>query len=1755
MVLSKESLWATGHDETVEVNQRALIDKVLARYSGEFTVFRELLQNSDDAQSKAVEIHFETQRHLNKDSTEPGVDSNPEGPLSDLKTTLIHQWTFKNNGILFRDEDWSRLKKIAEGNPDEEKIGAFGVGFYSLFSVTEEPFVSSGDQWMGFYWKDKKDQLYARRGQLPESSTDDPSRAWTSFTMALREPAPMPVAFDFTRFLASSITFMRHLAEITVYFDDKRLAKLTKNTGLPKQLAIPKNFKNRSPGGMMTVNGVETTPISIQAEVMKWIYLSGTEKKPRPEHAFSKPTTSKGGFFSSLFSSLASAPATPRALTPAVPVEVVNPLDISYTGVSLSVFSASIQVQVDKKTTAELVRSTKKNPPSKMKFELIYTAKAEYDSSVKEDTKVGNFSGSIFQGLRADLGRTGDAKVFIGHSTSQSTGIGGHIAARFIPTVERESIDFMDRYVAVWNKELLYVGGFLSRVAYEVELRAVQQQWEASSVNDGPPKQDIRTQLIARVLHALKFFEFHESHPSKQVSEDMRNAFFSCSSLAEFPMISSAGVRSCKDVRIPDPVLTTFVKHVPMIPDEILAGTTAVLSYLKYQGMIKDVEFVDILKELQAHPLSEDECIACLKWWITESSRDQHTSQDKYIAIRTQLLNAIIITTSVGEDVKILPLNTIKSYFNPRSATGSSIPLDGPLPDFLLPVSISKNFKPESLSTCFPWTEFNVIRWLIFICDPKETAKYPQYDLNISPIWAEKVIGVISRGWNHLGEESKAKIKDLLGNKTCIPTTNGMKIPSEAYFPNVNIFPDLPVVTFPLNLSIKGNVEKFLQFVEVRKHVDLQLIFHRMVKTNEWTVMDLVKYLVSIRDLDADEVQRLQRTSAFPKEMPSGEATAKRPRFTASQLYPPNDVFRSLGLPILDWGDQAKWRDRSDEAKFLYKIGLQRYPTQSKLIELCAGTDEKIRATAFQYLIDHIDSQYPTFDPNDFREHRFIPALKGSHACLANITEVYSRSQWSSMGFMILQPKYQVHANKLKIREHPSAGHLITLLRSKPPESHAQAVEWFSLLASRVNDFKTSDLDVLARFDIVPIAGDKGSDGLVNRWLPPSQCYLRGGGKESFHSKLFTFVDFGPSANAFLTACGTKSQPSVEEVARILLNDPHHFYELSGGTIYFLDELRNLAINSRSLSSTTMLRMKRAPILLGLKRKPRNQKKNDDDWDEDEWDIVYDLKRPDEIIVADDTNAYQAFGDSLYAAPQEDILEGVSFYLHLGSQRLSNVVREVHEASAERFDTKIAQEIRALILERLPLFLHEHTHTSTKVSFSWLNSGNNFVVKAFGKLAVSKQLNFGGIREIRKQDASAVSKRQGSGVIELWIATNAQPDMYEVATSLNRLLFESPKTNDALLFMTILSTDLRSLKRRGYNVERILRQQKEAKLAASTAEAARLKKDEESLAKQQQEAKQRAASISEKSSLASRDSQATLLPDPAGSQLMKTFQNFRNKLNAGPGQPNRERELPPPPVPHDSKPLPPQTLDEYAMNQKYLSSVGQGGQPSRPSTDSSIAESDDFPGSFPQPKSSKKPTGSSTAIPLDNIKRNIDIALESCKAESGNLLQNREHMQKIKESTDDGYCDISGRRGNLHNIAELGSVKIYLSEEVPLTEAQNFMLAKHEALARFCHIMKALANVYRLPLKSLHIFFDVEGGIIAFNRNGSIFLNFRYYEQWHDASVKQGNLQSAYISWYFSLAHEIAHNLVHPHNSEHEFYFSALCEHHMMDFTRLLGGQ
>ncbi|EDR11411.1 uncharacterized protein LACBIDRAFT_313549 [Laccaria bicolor S238N-H82] len=1713
---TRDALWESGYDESVEVNQRALIDKVLARYSGEFTVFRELLQNSDDAQSKNVEIRFETRSFIDGRMGNLATSAALDNSLPDLKTSVVHQWTFKNNGIVFRDEDWNRLKKIAEGNPDEEKIGAFGVGFYSLFSVTEEPFVTSGGQWMAFYWKDKKDQLFARRGQLEDSETQQ----WTTFEMKLREPAPIPVAFDFARFLSSSITFMTHLSQISVYFDDSCLVRLKKSSGIPRDIGIPQFLNGVSPLRTMAVKSIKSTPLHIQAEVMKWVYTSGSEKFRTTAPAKPAKIIGQGSFFSSLFSSLSGGTTIQRTnvALPSEPATVFDAREINETSVSLTIFSAHIGVQLEKRVATELYRSTKKNPPTNMKFELIYTGKAEYDSSKEEDKQQQFGTGSIFQGLRADIDGVGAARVFIGHATAQTTGVGGHVAARFIPTVERESIDFMDRNVSLWNKELLYVGGFLARSAYEFELAEVKQLWE----NAGDLNDDIRRHLWSRGLHALKFFTFHPSTPSAEVSNVLEAAFFSCSSNNQFSILSTQGVQQSSKVRLPDSTFSSFLKNLPVLPDEVFSGAQSITTSLHNRGLIKNITFDDILNELRSRPLKEDEMIACLSWWAGVYEKDDSS---RLLPIRSQLLDAAILTNGeAGKEEKVTPLSHIRTFINPRSL-GGTVPLDGPLPNHLLPVGISKALKLETVITSFPWTELTVIQWLNYISKPATGKFHVDYDLSKSAPWAERVLLVLARSWPTLSSQSKNEVFLLLEDITCIPTSAGMRTPDQSYFPNANIFHDLPVAVLPSGNAIKGPMEKLLQALAVRNHVDLQIIFNRMIKTNEWTIADLTKYLVTVKaTLTAEEVDRLKVTAAFPKEnsSESDSGEVKRVRCQAKDLYEPLEIFRQLGLPVIDWGTQTKWRSSSDEAKLLFELGLQRYPPLKTVIALCASQDSELHTSALNYLIDNLSTRYQEYDPTNFDDIHFIPALNGTEMCLGSPKEVFSNAQWASLGFLIASPKIQRNAVKLKLKEHPSASQLTTFLQKRRPASKAEAKAWFAVLSGRVNVFSAAHLKSLSQVSFVPVCSENGLEGPCVRHLSPTQCYLGGEAKDRFHSKLFVFVDFGGAANTFLIACGARHEPSVEEIAKKLLADPREFYKLAQGPSHYLAELRNIAINSRMISAGTIAKMTHSSVLLGSQRKAKKiPRENDvDDLDEDEWNVVYDLKKPDQIIISDDTHAYQVFGDSLFIAPQEDILE--DFYIQLGSRRLSSLVKEEYQTSAELAQSKISHETRALILERLPLFLHEHTHARTLVSYTWLATEGNFIVKTFRKISITKSLTFAELRLSRKDDASAVAKRFGTGAIQLWLAGNSQLDMYEVATSLNRLLFNEPKANDALLFMTILSTDLRSLKRRGYNVDRILRHQKAERQAIEDAQALQkgtMASDIDVF-----------ASGSQFVSEPSLDKERRLTvpggfenkPTPSAS-VLNSFQSFRRKIG---------------------------TSLNAAQSAKTPSASEQDLQthlPQRPVSPSPV----DPLKSSEQPMRFERPAGPHVA-PKSNILSNIEMAIKACRPESGNLIRNREKMLQVKETLEEGYCDISGRVGNLIVIGEMGNVKVYLSEELVASQAQHFMQQKRGSLARFVDLMTSLAHLYQLPLTSLHIFYDLEGGLIAFNRNGSVFLNLRYYECWHDNDVQKGSLESAYISWYFTLAHEIAHNLVQPHNSEHEFYFSAICEKHLLALGSLL---
>lgn len=115
----------------------------------------------------------------------------------------------------------------------------------------------------------------------------------------------------------------------------------------------------------------------------------------------------------------------------------------------------------------------------------------------------------------------------------------------------------------------------------------------------------------------------------------------------------------------------------------------------------------------------------------------------------------------------------------------------------------------------------------------------------------------------------------------------------------------------------------------------------------------------------------------------------------------------------------------------------------------------------------------------------------------------------------------------------------------------------------------------------------------------------------------------------------------MEEIVQNLLNNPRQFFTMAGGRDGYQHELKQVALNRRQLSKATATRLSRSAVLLASRRIRNGEKaKRAGDADDEDWDLQYDLLRPSEIVIADDPNAYQLFGDTVYSAPQDDLLEG-----------------------------------------------------------------------------------------------------------------------------------------------------------------------------------------------------------------------------------------------------------------------------------------------------------------------------------------------------------------------------------------------------------------------------------------------------------------------------------------------------------------------------------
>jgi len=315
--LKSDDLWLKiineGVEDRVEVNQRMLIDKMLARYSSDFVVYRELIQNSDDAQSSSFTLEIKcdpTSSTLNYQSinkinsnqrsksnilegigqlfknswgSNSNQDENNNSSENNLNNCLINEIRTINNGNIFTEDDWKRVITIAEGNTNVDAIGQFGVGFFSVFSYSEKPIIQSGKYCLAFVWQNGK-SLTTFRKELPleeqslttsiilsmknkfilqtNNSIYENRSTKAKKNVTTNEIVPILDLTQLKAYFTKVLSFTKYINELIIKINDSIIFKVNKKTKLlesNKLLLAPKQFNLNNEYNLLHFNSFKQT--------------------------------------------------------------------------------------------------------------------------------------------------------------------------------------------------------------------------------------------------------------------------------------------------------------------------------------------------------------------------------------------------------------------------------------------------------------------------------------------------------------------------------------------------------------------------------------------------------------------------------------------------------------------------------------------------------------------------------------------------------------------------------------------------------------------------------------------------------------------------------------------------------------------------------------------------------------------------------------------------------------------------------------------------------------------------------------------------------------------------------------------------------------------------------------------------------------------------------------------------------------------------------------------------------------------------------------------------------------------------------------------------------------------------------------------------------------------------------------------------------------------------------------------------------
>ncbi|KAK9324883.1 hypothetical protein V1517DRAFT_315973 [Lipomyces orientalis] len=1714
----------TASSETVAVNHRALITRTLSKYPVDHALFRELIQNSADAGATTVRVEFTT------DGTRPIRLEN----ILDIHKASVSGLRVSNDGMHFRPEDWDRLREIAKGNPDETKIGAFGVGFYSVFAVTDEPMVISGQTAMSFYYDG--DQLRYRRITLLADAQREAGK-WTTIDLPYSSPKPVPDLPHFTSFLAQSLTFVK-LQQIQLTVDGISLLTIQKMKSDPNPLQIPREVNLKSLDQTMRMERVEAESVQIKAR-----YLNATQ--------LGKGDTEVKGLMSfglKFIQAFTAEPERPSEYTEAV-LFLRN-----ITGYIITSPPASF--------AKKLQGAIMKPPPKHASVSMIALNKEEADSSQLKSGIAARIFPRTFE----------DAKVFIGFPTKQTTALKSHIATpQAIPTMERAAVDTANAYVKDWNKEMMYMAGVLTRIVYGTEMHNM-----GLMIPQGKEVNDVEG-IYARAGFTMRQFYFEHSTPDARIGQYIATGFWK--SAPSVPLVTTKGVKPSTESRAMEDI--TFLKDVPMIPKTMYDDAPEFHDQVKSLGLIRSVDVNDIKNEFSKRPLDVDDTVAFLKWAIRKLKIDELALSE----IRAMVGYALLADPNMGT----VDMRSIYYYHNP-----TTIPASMPVPYTCLPFGVAKEIRNAELEM-LGWKPLDITTWLTFLNTSSLSLPLEQ-NLTITPEFAREVLIAISKQWFSLINSAQTAIFDQLKNLTCIPTQKGMKKPSESYLRQVKLFPDLPIVDERL---LANAHQDMLIYLGVRKTVELKYVMERLHSDEaerKWSSADMITYLASQqKDIQEDDINFLKANDIVASEDKEHNRLHR-----VCDLYQPTDDHRELKLPILSW--PSDWNPKSTEAVFLFRLGLNQYPSVQTVINLAATTkSSQFRDKVLSYFVRFFDQNQYRALYNSRLPTRFLPAtvIKGEkkETIIVAPSDCYSSSHVEIFDFPVLREDLQVEAWKFGVAMYPPIDMVVQRLMTNSPKTIEQANRMFNYMAGKLSDLGSRDITKLRHAEFVPIANGSA----ISKYQAPSRLFISApeesssGSSDLFYKNFFDFVNFDPGANAFLRLCGARDKPSVVELARSTVAEPNAMFVQAGSATRYLELLIEFERHWSEISSDTSLvnNMKNSSFLVAKRylekevttdANANGEKPPDNEFDDYEElvedDVSYVLAKAGDIVVNDDVVNYNFFKKEILSAPFDSSLERL--YTRIGSPKMSNIVQETNLTGAA-INSSDSATVGKRILERLKLYLDVGSHENLKVTFHSFEK--QFLLASVSKISVQRTIiRMRGRRfEPVTTNTTATILRRTDGGFTLYLVPKFE--WFDVAQSLVKIMLERPTPDAATVLESLLNSSLTSLERRGYNVKRLLNARRQEARAAQQVAEQQLLSEAREQERRKRETEARAAE--ELAAKLKRQIQESI-PDEQDLDLPPAveIENTSREIMAAARTAGHSAPEP--------SPFPASTQVAASMHKHQNHDIFGGmfkhwrrsgrklSEPTGSSllagtasiagmTTTHVTQTSDVnivsparnvtrtPGGWEETDSSTS-SESTTVVrqerdhtaprqPLSDeaTRKLLQEGIRHVSPYNNNELSNEARTWSpdngVTESASvsaEKMCD----RNVAHDLRFIGMVsssgpRLFVSNSVQGGIPSE--LTGHTKL--FAATLRELAvSVFSARWEAFHMFYDASGESVAFNLGGSLFFNLRYFVDDIRATqvMSQGasgfNLAKALDYWFPVVAHELAHNLVESHGQEHSYF-------------------